>query len=236
MVDAVSLTCVTITGADNDTDPASLVALSSEFPFVEWGVLVSLTREDTGRYPSRSWIRRLMLAYDVDLMNRGAKILNFSMHVCGKWSQRIFAGDRRVWDELPEIKLMADRMQVNGQPEGIPRMEFLRDNPKQYIFQWPRTGTFAAACREAGINAIPLFDKSGGRGESHPWQEVPGDGVAGYAGGIGPDNVVSVVKEIEGMTNGMFWIDMENNVRTGDKLDLVKVRAVLEACAPMVTL
>ena len=34
--------------------------------------------------------------------------------------------------------------------------------------------------------------------------------------------------------NRDFWIDMESGVRTGDDFDLAKVRAVLEACDPLI--
>ena len=51
----------------------------------------------------------------------------------------------------------------------------------------------------------------------------------GYAGGIGPDNVVDVLRDIGPVRP--TWIDMESGVRTGDKFDLAKVRRVLEQVA-----
>lgn len=47
---------VTITGADDSTDISQLVELSQEFPFVEWGILVSRRSEGGPRFPSREWI------------------------------------------------------------------------------------------------------------------------------------------------------------------------------------
>ena len=52
----------TLTGADDSTNIAELLALSEILPFVEWGVLVSPSHTGTGRYPSRGWIEKLVAA------------------------------------------------------------------------------------------------------------------------------------------------------------------------------
>jgi phosphoribosylanthranilate isomerase len=49
----------------------------------------------------------------------------------------------------------------------------------------------------------------------------------GYAGGIGPDNVVDIIKRINAA--GPYWIDMESKIRTDNWLDLKLCRAVCEA-------
>jgi phosphoribosylanthranilate isomerase len=56
----------------------------------------------------------------------------------------------------------------------------------------------------------------------------------GFAGGIGPDNVKRVIREISAKVDAPFWIDMESGVRTDDRFDLNKVRRVLETAAPFV--
>ena len=38
----MKLTKVTLTGADDFTDPKRLIEISREYPFVEWGILFSL--------------------------------------------------------------------------------------------------------------------------------------------------------------------------------------------------
>ena len=58
------LTRVTITGADDAVDPGALVALSAEFPFVEWGILFSKSREGEARYPSAEWAARIGRLFD----------------------------------------------------------------------------------------------------------------------------------------------------------------------------
>jgi phosphoribosylanthranilate isomerase len=84
-------------------------------------------------------------------------------------------------------------------------------------------------------NASLLFDPSGGRGiEPFSWPVPPLGARMGYAGGIGPDNLLDVLRAI-GPVESPFWIDMESGVRTDDRFDLAKARAVLETAAPFVT-
>ena len=53
----------------------------------------------------------------------------------------------------------------------------------------------------------------------------------GFAGGIGPDNLVEVLRDI-GPREAPFWIDMESGVRSGrDFFDLGLCREVLRRCA-----
>ena len=83
------------------------------------------------------------------------------------------------------------------------------------------------------VNA--LFDESGGEGII-PTEIKPPllDIYCGYAGGIGPDNVVDRVKSILAVTEADFWIDMEGRVRINDILDLGKVVRVLDLVSPYV--
>lgn len=88
----------------------------------------------------------------------------------------------------------------------------------------------------------PLFDFSGGHGVYAPskWavhekdSELLSRGV-GFAGGIGPENTINVVRQIEEnlvigsefLVNTQIWIDMESGVRTEDWFDLRKVEQVI---------
>ena len=86
-----------------------------------------------------------------------------------------------------------------------------------------------------------LKDASGGNGiytEDFTIPQSCTHCAIGFSGGLGPLNVGkslikihnSVMSEnVEGRyENNMFWIDMESNIRTDDKLDLHKVRQVAE--------
>jgi len=50
--------------------------------------------------------------------------------------------------------------------------------------------------------------------------------MVGYSGGIGPENVASVIERIA--ADGPYWIDMESKVRTDDWFDLSLCREVCE--------
>ena len=56
----------------------------------------------------------------------------------------------------------------------------------------------------------------------------------GYAGGINPENVVDVVRELNDICETDFWIDMETGIRTNDKFDVKKCeeicRRLTESC------
>ncbi|MHB1675039.1 MAG: hypothetical protein ACYCSP_12405 [Acidobacteriaceae bacterium] len=51
----MKLETVTITGADDSTDIVELAELSEEFPFVEWGILISArARKADFAFPQRN--------------------------------------------------------------------------------------------------------------------------------------------------------------------------------------
>lgn len=62
------------------------------------------------------------------------------------------------------------------------------------------------------------------------WPRPKPEFPCGYAGGLGPDNVIEQIQQIETVCGVHYWIDMERNVRTPDdgELDMDKVRRVLE--------
>jgi len=57
------LTRVTLAGADESVDPKELSALSAEFPFCEWGILLSEKRAGSPRYPGLDWLNELRTLY-----------------------------------------------------------------------------------------------------------------------------------------------------------------------------
>ena len=127
-----AMTNVTITGADDNTPISALVDLSAEFPFVEWGILVSKRQEGGFRFPSKAWI---------DQFSRRAAVgkLAASMHVCGEWVRRILRGTMD-WTELPEVRIVADRVQINTHAEEHISTSaaldwFAARNAKEFIMQ-----------------------------------------------------------------------------------------------------
>ena len=221
------LTRVTITGADDGVEPQRLVDFSGEFPFVEWGILMSTKRQGTSRYPSHDWIVALMVA-------TSGTPTQLSAHLCGDYARGAMAGDVTFVDSTFQ------RHQINGFTVPAAKLIALaRTCPIEFILQVRDEGGLAPACSAATLigtdtpgRASLLWDPSGGRGiEADRWPP-PLPGVAmGYAGGIKPHTVESVLRDIGG--DAPFWIDMESGVRgADDRFDLDLCRKALEAAQP----
>lgn len=206
---------ITFTGLDFLTDVTEMLRLSTFYP-IEWGVLFSPNRQGAPshpRYPDR-FTRRLIKRPD----------LRLSAHLCGGHSLDVMRGRR------PRVELDGfTRVQVNATAPGQFAIESLQHEVGLPCIAQCRGSTFPA------YTAISwLYDASGGRGiRATSWPAHPGgERLVGYAGGIGPDNVLAVLDEIAAASapNGLgpYWIDMESGVRTDDHFDLAKCRRVCE--------
>ncbi len=224
------LDCVTFTGADDSVDPADLAAISAEYPGVEWGILFS-KRQGRARFPSEQWIDRLQESAPV-----GMKL---SAHLCGGWVREFVIDGRFTWNDR-DWRLMFDRVQLNfhAEPHGALRgFDDALDAGawfRPFIMQCDGVHDDVVrgqAARRPGM-VLPLFDVSGGAGQLPPSWPAAWPGVrCGYAGGLGPDNIVEQLTRITAAVgDAPFWIDMERRVRSDDdqQFDLGKVRSVLE--------
>jgi len=239
---ARALTCVTITGADDAVDPQALLDLAAEFPFVEWGILSSASREGLPRYPTCAWIRRLL---DLDL--RSDRATRMSLHLCGGRARAMRDGDfAQAIDGLPSY-LPFGRVQINGfdarqdNPEVLERALDWLPAGREAILQVRSAEDLAPAAemarRIARCRCSILFDASGGEGrKADAYPEPPPRVRMGYAGGLGPGNVDSELPAMiaarqrtidAGHVVAPFWIDMESGVRRDDRFDLGLVREVL---------
>jgi hypothetical protein len=254
----MNLDRVTITGADESVSPRSLLDLSAEFPFVEWGILVSSSHtgfgEHSPRFPSQVWIDRLL---DACGPSGAYPAPALSLHVCGKWVRDLLMGNISVPSRLGERQAF-QRVQLNFHAERVtcnPRPFFnalLAMGPRQYIFQIDGAdgnkhleSLYALNDSDHSIDAVPLFDTSGGAGvlprqwPRPQYMSTDRDFIYhGYAGGLGPDTLPDELPKIDAASAGArIWIDMERRVRSDDdeQFDLVKVRRCLELCAPLVS-
>jgi hypothetical protein len=202
---------ITFTGADDETAVGTMRALSERFP-VEWGVLFSPSRQGgEPRYPNHP--ERFL----------GCR-LRLAAHLCGGYSRAVMERDVA---SLPYFLRSFGRVQVNHASPLLGAVMALRSalGGRPCIVQM----------REATQATFPdldtvawLFDQSGGRGVvPAAWPAHPGEErLVGYAGGIGPENVLDVLAAID--ADGPYWIDMESGVRTDDRFDLEKCRRVCE--------
>ena len=229
----MALKRVTITGADNNTVVADMLDISRKYPFVEWGILVSKNSEGTTRFPNRDWMHDLYICAQNNI--------NLSMHICGTWTRQLMAGVLN-FSELPALFHRCQRVQINTHAERLcstSKMfeQLSSDKEHEFIFQIDGINDHLHwAAKNRGLNCSGLFDLSHGAGIlPSKWPIAPSiDNWAGYAGGIGPENVERELRKILFASKTDVWIDMETRVRTDDDkcLDLDKVTAVLNICAP----
>lgn len=199
---------ITFTGADDHTDIDRMVELSSRYP-IEWGILFSPKRQGQGRYPSGEFVRRLT--------NRGS--LRLSAHLCGQHSRWVISrGSSPIW--LGGF----ERAQINSAEPNIDYGRIARWG-EQFDVQ-PILQCRGAFPLTKGVSW--LFDQSGGRGiEATWWPSQHGAAMCGYAGGIGPDNVLDVLAQLNASD---FWIDMESSVRDkNNRFSLDRCEAVCQA-------
>lgn len=234
----MKLSYVTLTGADETVDPQDLAKISEKYPFVEWAILFSQSKAGVPRYPSWDWVERLLEVQETSKMNLAA-------HLCGKWVDDIF--------ETGEITFLRDnacskafrRIQLNMNGDRLRKaldsLSFVLavEKANHLIIlggNYDSVDVDEAFFYDYMIN--PLFDASGGRGiEAKVWSRPFNSLMTpGFAGGLGPDNVVDEVKRIAEVAGDIAWIDMETKLRTKsgsvDRFDLNKCEQVLEAMKP----
>jgi len=225
---------VTITGADDATNINDLVELSKEFPFVEWGILVSRDHFGEPRFPFNHWISQFSKAAEINE-------LQVATHICGAWVKELLIGELD-WTALPACVNISDRIQINTHSEThsstfsmVNRLKEL--SQKKFIFQLDGVNNLLPyALKSCGFRAQGLFDKSGGRGIiPDKWPSPTFAFPIGFAGGLGPDNVKEEISRINDVCRAPYWIDMQRRVRTEDdsSLDINKVRSVLQQVEEM---
>lgn len=244
------ITRVTISGADDEVDPSDLVEIGRGFPFVEWGILHSVSRRGTPRYPSADWLCEIER-----VANPG---LQLAAHLCGKNARDVLSGNDD-WFDFGNGQCPYNRVQINGfssasdDPNGV---RFVVDQHREAEFICQATGDWGLRAADRLAARLPnvsvLWDLSGGRGMgldlSRFW--VPTTlRRFGFAGGIGPENIVHTLEMLSKRVGEAevwvdseshirrddrfeVWVDMESGVRIDDRFDLGKVRSVLEQARP----
>lgn len=222
---------VTITGADDSINPAELCNISAEYPFVEWGILLSKSSAGERRFPSYNWLDKL--AETEGLMLSG--------HICGHWVRNICDGGYEICADINNYLPKFQRFQLNfhsylhwiKSPKAFIRsLKALTIEHQQIIFQFDAVNNnLLRVAKEAGVDAVPLFDLSGGAGVLPTKWEAPVGDYCGYAGGLSPENLKEQLSKISQVVGeGNIWVDAETHLRSnGDKqFDVGKVVKYLE--------
>lgn len=237
---------VTISGADDKVNINDLATLSGKYPFVEWAILFSPSRHGEPRYPTMSWISDFGTGYPV---------CQKALHLCGGYARYLAMGEgEHDWDiqNLLDTIDDFDRVQINlsSQLRKINTKLLAKNIFDSLVFDWiiqlrddgDESRKFLNDINSAVqnlnpvLNIFPFLDASGGCGvQAQNWKmDLSTKNCRGYAGGINPDNVKSVVETIvtDLPAGERFWIDMESGVRTNDEFDLNRVESVLKICEP----
>lgn len=209
---------MTITGVDERTSADDISRLIEQYPWLEIGMLYTVTPEGRNRYPSFDWL----------VEAAGVLSGRCALHVCGRGAR----GELLVGNLAGVMRHVA-RLQVNGvfdidtlgticSSVGSDTTVITQDHPDNRDLRLQR----------GSRNHALLVDGSGGRGigpstwvRPSTWKHV------GFAGGLGPDNLATELPKIAAVARGEFWVDMENNLRTDDWFDIEKAKRACEAFA-----
>ncbi len=225
---------VTITGIDDQTPPEDALRLSEYYKVnIEWGLLISKSNAGKTQYPSRKYVE--------EFINQANGLAGIAGHLNGHYLRELINGNAEYpLDGFQRVQLNFARQKFTPDV-GVffgALNRYIPGNDKHFIFQMEGVNdhlyhmalTFGSALSCVEVKAYPLFDCSLGNGITPDVWPCPDHSVYnGYAGGLGPDNIKEQLKKIEDVVGGgTVWIDMTTKVRTNDKLDIDKVRRVLD--------
>lgn len=226
----MKLTKVTFTGIDLWTDQQRLASISRQYPYAEFGLLMSKDWQENGpRFPNPDIVWKLANIWS-------SQPFHLSLHLCGEFAISAAKGDYSCLDTMiaPNLFSIFERVQLNLDSKPLFDILHHASLPGKEVIVQMRT---AVLCRQFLEGGSPdgmsyLIDYSGGRGLDTPLEVVNVPGVhVGYAGGIGSGNVGQKLRGLLTYpSDGEFWIDMETRVRTDEKFDLDKVEQVLKIC------
>ena len=209
---------LTFTGVDEETDLDALAGCSG--PGIEYAVLAG---SSTGRHPRFPGLERILEFRD-KCASTGVRS---AIHLCGHLAR---AANEGRHDELEKLCRGFGRIQVNAPSADDyvqDELERLQDRLGAPVIVQHRE-PFTTSRPFAGPQVSYLLDRSGGRGIAgqESWSE-PWPGIAcGYAGGLNPQNIGSALAQAAAF-NRPTWLDMETGIRTGDRLDMRKVRRIV---------
>ncbi len=220
--DVSELRALGFCGVDDSVDPWHLQAISAQYPFVEWGVLFRPDKEGEPRYASWAWVETLA---KVNRATGGT--MKLAAHLCGSRCQEVLSGSSEFVKKLRVLGF--ERVQVNATAaNGVDVSnleasfamlhECIRACPDvEWIIQ-RNEGTkvlWSPLLSSEDANVSFLFDDSVGRGVvATSFASPEKHAKCGYAGGIGPNNVVDVLGNVFKAANRQsVWIDMESSLR-----------------------
>ena len=254
-------------GATSATAAATKAVSALEVPWKPWVELgVLIRREKQGAPRFATWPET------VDAVAEARRRMGFKLaaHLCSDACEElVFRGDVELVRQLAErgvTRVQINATKANGVDSAklskdawtnvanaarqVPTVEFIIQRNDETRPLWEAFEADAAAHHHANPtpkNVSELFDPSVGRGVAFSsFGAMPSVASIpfGYAGGINPDNVVSILERMAdafeakfGAGNGpAVWIDMESGIRdaaNNDAFSVEKAKAVVDAVASL---
>ena len=221
------LEIITFTGVDERTDLKALAQISEQYPQAEFAVLIgSQTAGQNQIFPPFRTVHAF----------RQLTGVRTALHLCGQYARQV-SGEERWNHSLQLLCNDFGRVQVNLHGDHLkPERVRIRNGAIRRLAIL--TGIKSVILQHRGPwDTVPLqhprveylFDLSEGSGQESfsQWPEPPEGRRAGYAGGLGPHNILQAMDFVDKHPAARLWLDMERNVRTPDYwFDLDKVAEV----------
>ena len=252
----MSLRALGFCGADDSVSPNLLGVLCQSYPFVEFGVLFRPDLEGQPRYATASWVQQLG-----EVASKSNGRMKLAAHLCGGRVMEVLSGDDAFVSTLPALgfkRVQINATAVNGVDTSSlaaavpavaalmarhPELEFILQKNDETEPLWrgllEGDGEAMGAVGCLPSNVAMLVDESKGTGVLASSWPSPSNGYnIGYAGGIGPANIQTVLKDVQAAAQGRdIWIDMESSLRSikdgKDVFDLDKCYRCIEAVCNM---
>lgn len=218
----MSINRITFSGADESVEVEDLLRIQANYyhePIqIEWGILLSEDRMGTPRYPGQGWLLEVEQIFP--------EFLSLAWHICGS--------EKYVDQVMFYSQFGEDRVQLNvavrDSKEKLNTVSSILTKKTIVPFNLANT-ELIKLIQTRGLECPYLYDSSGGKGKSPvKWLAPLPNHYCGYAGGLGPDNIVEEAKKINEVSGDTaVWIDMETGVRTDEKFDPYKVETVINA-------
>lgn len=248
-----SLRKLGLCGADDSISPSILGLLCQAYPFVEFGILFRPDKQGEPRYASKQWVEEL-----ARVASMSNDRMTFAAHLCGARVNEVLDGNDDFVATLYDLgfrRVQINATAVNGVDtsnlagsviqlatviQKHSNLEFIlqKNEETKPLWEGLLTNDNVHLCGPLGClpgKTSMLLDESKGTGVlPTEWPQPPQDYNIGYAGGIGPKNIKTVLRKVMDVSgNKHVWIDMESSLRSNtngkDVFDLSKCFICIEA-------
>ena len=224
-------------GADDSVDVRLLGAVSARFPWVEWGVLFRENKQGTPRFASYDWLEELRREQRSRARAVDVAPMRLAAHLCSSYVRQVLAGDaafvRWLYEHIGFQRVQVNATAANGvdtRPEvlgggdalrgllqtmkAVPEVEFILQRNEETRPLWQALEQLPE--HEMPHNLSFLHDESKGLGTlADSWPEFDGQAPIGYAGGLGPSNILTQLRKmVSPARDKPIWVDMESSLRT----------------------